>query len=109
MHKVTYASAVGSLMYAQVCTRPDLEFILGVLDIYLSNHGMQHWVAVNRVMSYLKRIKDFVLTYRKSDNLEIIGYFDSDFARCPDSKRSTSGYIFLLAGRAISWKSSKQT
>ncbi|PNX67821.1 putative copia-type protein, partial [Trifolium pratense] len=43
----------------------------------------------------------------KSDNLEIIGYSDSDYAGCLDSKRSTSGYIFLLAGRAVSWKSAK--
>jgi hypothetical protein len=109
MHKVPYASAVGSLMYAQVCTRPDLAFIVGVLGRYLSNPGMQHWIAVKRVMRYLKRTRDFMLTYRKSDNLEIIGYSDSDFAGCPDSRRSTSGYIFLLAGGAVSWKSAKQT
>jgi hypothetical protein len=98
MRKFPYASAVGSLMYAQVCTRPDLAFIVGVLGRYLSNPGIQHWTAVKRVMRYLKRTKDFMLTYRKSDNLEIIGYSDSDFAGCPDSQRSTSGYIFLLAG-----------
>jgi hypothetical protein len=109
MRKFPYASAVGSLMYAQVCTRPDLAFIVGVLGRYLSNPGIQHWTAVKRVMRYLKRTRDFVLTYRKSDNLEIIGYSDSDFAGCPDSKRSTSGYIFLLAGGAVSWKSVKQT
>jgi hypothetical protein len=109
MHKVPYASVVGSLMYAQVCTRPDLAFIVGVLGKYLGNPGMQHWIAVKRVMRYLKRTRDFVLTYRKSDNLEIIGYSDSDFAGCPDSRRSTSGYIFLLAGGAVSWKSAKQT
>ncbi|CAI8599964.1 unnamed protein product [Vicia faba] len=96
-------------MYAQVCIRPDLAFIVGVLGRYLSNPGMQHWIAVKRVMRYLKRIRDFVLTYRKSDNLEIIGYCDSYFVGCPDSRRSTSGYIFLLAGGAVSWKSSKQT
>lgn len=42
MYRVPYASAVGSLMYAQVCTRPDLAFIVGVLDRYLSNPDMQH-------------------------------------------------------------------
>ena len=50
-----------------------------------------------------------MLTYRKSDSVEIIGYSDSDFAGCPDSRRSTSGYVFVLAGGAISWKSVKQT
>ena len=47
--------------------------------------------------------------YRKSDQLEIIRYFDSDFVRCQDRRRSTSGYIYLLAGGAISWKNIKQT
>lgn len=109
IHKVPYASVVGSLMYAQVCTRLDLAFIVRVLGRYLSNPSMQQWIAVKRVMCYLKRTRDFVLTYRKSDNLEIIGYSDSNFAGFPDSRRSTSGYIFLLARGVVSWKSSKQT
>jgi hypothetical protein len=53
--------------------------------------------------------KDYMRTYRRSDNLEVIGYADADYAGCVDSKKSTSGYIFALAGGAISWKSSKQT
>ena len=60
-------------------------------------------------MRYLQRTKDYMLTYRKSDQLEIIGYSDSDFAGCRDSMKSTSGYIYLLVGGAISWKSVKQT
>ena len=109
MQKISYASAIGSLMYAQVCTRPDIAYIVGMLGRYLSNPGMDHWVAAKRVMRYLKRTKDYMLTYHKSDQLEIIGYSDSDYAGCQDSRRSTSGYIFLLAGGAISWKSAKQT
>jgi hypothetical protein len=50
-----------------------------------------------------------MLTYERSDNLEIVGYSDSDFADCLDTDRSTSGYVFKLAGGAISWSSSKQT
>ena len=53
MQKIPYASAVGSLMYAQVCTRPDIAFIVGMLGRYLSNPGMDHWKAVKRVMRYL--------------------------------------------------------
>ena len=109
MQKIPYASAVGSLMYAQVCTRPDIAYIVGMLGRYLSNPGMDHWKAAKRVMRYLQRTKDYMLTYRRSDQLEIIGYSDSDFAGCQDSRRSTSGYIYLLAGGAISWKSAKQT
>jgi len=50
-----------------------------------------------------------MLTYKRSDQIEIIGYSDSDFARCQDGRRSTSGYIYLLARGVISWKSAKQT
>jgi hypothetical protein len=50
-----------------------------------------------------------MLTYERSDSLEIVGYSDSDFAGCLDTDRSTSGYVFKLAGGAISWSSSKQT
>ena len=60
-------------------------------------------------MHYLKRTKGYMLTYQKFDNLEIIRYSDSDFAGCQGCKRSTSGYIYMLAEGAISWKSAKQT
>ncbi|KAL5565395.1 hypothetical protein UlMin_028559 [Ulmus minor] len=75
---------------------------------YLSNPGMDHWRAAKRVIRYLQRTKEYMLTYRRSDQLEIIGYSDSDFAGCQDSRRSTSGYIYLLAGGAILWRSAKQ-
>ncbi|RVW76784.1 Retrovirus-related Pol polyprotein from transposon TNT 1-94 [Vitis vinifera] len=109
MQKIPYASAVGSLMYAQVCTRPDIAYIVGMLGRYLSNPGMDHWRAAKRVMRYLQRTKEYMLTYRRLDQLELIGYSDSDFVGCQDSRRSTSGYIYLLAGGAISWRSAKQT
>ncbi|RVW36529.1 Retrovirus-related Pol polyprotein from transposon TNT 1-94 [Vitis vinifera] len=107
MQKIPYASAVGSLMYAQVCTRPDIAYIVGMLGRYLSNPGMDHWRAAKRVMRYLQRTKEYMLTYRRLDQLELIGYSDSDFAGCQDSRRSTSGYIYLLAGGAISWRFAK--
>ena len=47
--------------------------------------------------------------YRWTDELEVIGYSDSDFAGCVDSQKSTSGYIFMFAGRAVSCRSTKQT
>jgi hypothetical protein len=109
MKTVPYASAVGSIMYAQVCTRPDLAFVTGMLGRYQSNPGPDHWKAVKKVLRYLQGTKNYMLIFRKSDNLEVIGYSDADFAGCVDTKKSTSGYIFTLAGGAISWKSSKQT
>ncbi|XP_039135092.1 secreted RxLR effector protein 161-like [Dioscorea cayenensis subsp. rotundata] len=109
MKSVPYASAIGSLMYAQVCTRPDIDFVVGLLGRYLSNPGKDHWTAVKNILRYLKGTKDYMLTYKRVENLELIGYTDSDFASCADDRKSTSGYIFTLACGVISWKSSKQT
>jgi hypothetical protein len=109
MHQIPYASLIGSLMYAQVCTRPDITYITGMLGRYLSNTGMNHWKAAKRVLRYLQRTKNYMLTYRRSDKLEVIGYTDSDFTGCVDRLKSTSDYIFMLAGGAISWRSAKQS
>jgi transposase InsO family protein len=109
MKNIPYASAVGSLMYAQVCTRPDIAFVVGMLGRYQSNPGIDHWRAAKKVMRYLQGTKNYMLMYRRTDNLEVIGYSDSDFVGCVDSRKSTSGYIFMMAGGAVSWRSAKQT
>ncbi|GMI63787.1 hypothetical protein HRI_000048000 [Hibiscus trionum] len=96
-------------MYTQVCMHPDIAYIVGMLGRYSSNPDMDHWIAAKRVMKYLQRTKYYMLTYRKLDHLEVVGYSNYDFAGCQDSRKSTSGYIYLLVGGAISWKSAKQT
>ena len=63
---------------------------------------------VKKALRYVQDTKGLMLTYRKSDSLEIEGYSDADFAGDIDDQKSTSGYVFKLAGGAISWKSSKQ-
>ena len=68
---------------------------------------MDHWRAAKKVMRYLKGTKNYMLMYRRSDELEVVGYSDSDFAGCIDSRKSTSEYIFIFASGAISWKSAK--
>ncbi|XP_057972815.1 uncharacterized protein LOC131160965 [Malania oleifera] len=70
---------------------------------------MEHWKAAKKVLRYLKGTKHYMLTYRRTYQLKVVGYSDSDFARCVDSRKSTYGYLFLLVGGAISWKSVKQT
>ena len=109
MDSIPYASVVGSLMYAQTCTRPDISFAVGMLGRYQSNPGMDHWKAAKKVLRYLQGTKECMLTYKRSDHLEVIGYSDSDYAGCVDTRKSTFGYLFLLAGGAVSWKSGKQS
>ncbi|XP_069149838.1 secreted RxLR effector protein 161-like [Solanum lycopersicum] len=106
---IPYASAVGSLMYAQVCIRRDISFFGGMLGRYQSNPGLDHWRAAKEVLRYLEGAKDYMLMYKWSDYLDVISYSDSDFAGSVDSRKSTSGYIFILDGGAISWRSDKQT
>ncbi|RVW48110.1 Retrovirus-related Pol polyprotein from transposon TNT 1-94 [Vitis vinifera] len=77
---------------------------------YASTVGsLDHWKAAKKMMRYLQGTKDYKLIYRRTNNLKVVGYSDSDFAGCVDSCKSTSGYIFILAGGVISWKSVKQT
>nr|CAN74165.1 hypothetical protein VITISV_026445 [Vitis vinifera] len=92
-----------------VCTRPDIAFAVGMLGRYQSNPSIDHWKAAKKVMRYLQGTKDYKLMYKRTSNLEVVGYSDSDFASCVDSCKSTSGYIFILVGGAISWRSVKQT
>ncbi|RVW74899.1 Retrovirus-related Pol polyprotein from transposon TNT 1-94 [Vitis vinifera] len=99
---IPYASIVERLMYAQVCTRPDIAFVVGMLGRYQSNPGLDHWRTVKKVMRYLQGTKNYKLMYRQANNLEVVGYSDSNFVGCVDSRKSTSGYIFILVGGTIS-------
>jgi hypothetical protein len=80
MKSISYASAVRCLMYAQVCTRPDIAFITGLLGRFQTNPGLKHWQAIKKVLRYLQGTKNIMLTYRKSNELKFVGYANADFA-----------------------------
>ena len=108
---VPYMSAVGSLMYAMVGTRPDIAFAVGAVSRYASNPGDEHWRAVKRILRYLKGTAEKGLLFSGSTTsvgVNVIGYSDADWAGCHDDRRSTTGYLFQLGGAAISWSSKKQ-
>ena len=107
---VPYRQAIGSLIYLVSCTRPDIAFAVSRLSQYLENAQNNHWDAVKRVLRYLSGTQTFVIQYGgvKDRSKKIIGYSDSDYAGDTVQRISTSGYIFVLAGGAISWKSKKQ-
>ena len=94
MEAIPYASIVGSIMYAWIYTRPDISFATGMSGRYQSNPGMEHWKAAKKVLRYLQGTKDHMLTYRRSDHLEVIWYSDLDFAGCVDTRKSTIGFVF---------------
>ncbi|KAK2991288.1 hypothetical protein RJ640_024553 [Escallonia rubra] len=101
MSKVPYAAAVGSLMYAMLCTRPDICYAVGLVSRYQSNPGPAHWNAVKRILRYLRGTTDLVLCYHGGD-LRLRAYSDADWGADRDEHRSTSG-------GAISWYSKKKS
>ncbi|XLT67528.1 hypothetical protein HN873_023967 [Arachis hypogaea] len=80
-----------------------------MLGRYQSNPRLYHWKAAKKVLRYLQGTKEHMLTYRRSNHLKVIGYSDSDFAGCVNIRKFTFGYLYLLAGGAISWKSAKRS
>ncbi|TQD89904.1 hypothetical protein C1H46_024535 [Malus baccata] len=109
MSKKPYALLVGSLMYANVCTRHDIAYIVGILGRFQSNLVEAHWSAAKKVLRYLQQTKGYMLVYGREEELELKGYTDSDLAGDLDDRKSTSAYVFLFDGGAVSWKSAKQT
>ena len=109
MRTIPYSSVVGSLMYAQVCTCPDIAFVVGMLGRYLSNPRSQHWKTAKKVLRYLQGTKDLMLIYWRTNILDVVGFCDADFAGCIDDKKTTTAYIFMMTGGNVSWKSVKQT
>ena len=77
MRNIPYASAVGSLMYAMLCTRLDISYSVGMVSRYRSNPGRDHWTAVKNILKYLRRTKDYMLMYGTKD-LILTGYTGSD-------------------------------
>ena len=67
MEKVLYASVVGSLMYAMLCTRPDIFYVVGMVSRYQSNPGEAHWKVVKRILRYLKGMMNYRLCYQGQD------------------------------------------
>jgi hypothetical protein len=107
MAKVPYASAIGSLMYAMVCTRPDIAHAVGAVSRFMTNPGKQHWEAVKWILRYLRGTTDRCLCFRRGE-LKLQGFVDADFAAEVDHRRSTTGYVFTVGTTAVSWISQIQ-
>jgi hypothetical protein len=104
-----YQSLVGSLMYLVVGTRPDIAFAVATLSKYNARPTVDHLAAAKRLMRYVKRTSSLALFFSRSESGgSLTGFTDSDYAGDSDDRKSTSGYIFLLAGAAISWRAQKQ-
>ncbi|KAJ4705817.1 Retrovirus-related Pol polyprotein from transposon TNT 1-94 [Melia azedarach] len=108
MSRVPYASAVGSLMYAMVCSRPNLAQSVSVVSRFMGEPGKEHWQAVKRIFRYLKGTFDVGLIYGGDTQCLVTGFSDSDYAGDVDSRRSMTGYVFTLGSSVVSWKTTLQ-
>jgi hypothetical protein len=109
MAKHPYASAIGSIMYAMLSTRPDVALALSLTSRFQSNPGKDHWIAVKNILKHLKKTKEMFLVYGDCDEeLGVTGYVDASFCTDPDDSKSQTGYIFKVNGGAVSWRSGKQ-
>ena len=102
MSKVPYSSAVGSLMYAMVCTRPDIAHAVGVVSRYMNDLGNEHWMTIKWILRYLRGTTTDALCFGCSSTV-LQGYVDSYMEGDKDSGRSTTGYVFTMGGTTISW------
>ncbi|WVZ79766.1 hypothetical protein U9M48_027307 [Paspalum notatum var. saurae] len=108
MSEILYASAIGSIMYAMICTHLDVSFALSVTITYQSCPGEGHWIAVKNILKYLRKTKDAFLVFGGEEELVVKGYTNAGFQTDKDNSRSQAGFVFCLNGGAVSWKSSKQ-
>ena len=87
MNMIPYSTTIGSIMYAMLCTRPDVSYALSVTSRYQSDPRIGHWVVVKNILKYLRRTKDVFLIYGDGD-LIVEGYSDASFQSDRDDSKS---------------------
>ncbi|KAI3435603.1 hypothetical protein D9Q98_001666 [Chlorella vulgaris] len=102
-----YPQLIGSLMYLSVCTRPDLSQAVGALARYMANPTAVHWQAAKGVLRYLSGTANYGISFG-SASPGLAAYCDADYAGDIDTRRSTTAYVFILNGGAVSWSSRLQ-
>jgi ATP-binding cassette subfamily B (MDR/TAP) protein 1 len=102
MSKVPYASAVGSIMYTMICTRPNVSYGLSIASRYQADLGESHWTLVKNILKYLRRTKDVFLIYGGEEELVVNGYTNASFQTNTDDSQSQSGFVFTINGGAVS-------
>ncbi|SGY15947.1 BQ5605_C012g06710 [Microbotryum silenes-dioicae] len=106
-----YLQAIGSLLYISLGTRPDIAFAVLYLSRFANNPGRRHWIAIKHVLCYLcATYRDELLYARGPAKVTgVVGYSDANWGACIDTSISTMGFVFYLAGSAVSWSSKRQT
>lgn len=118
MKGVPYRSAVGSLLYAAIGTRPDIAHAVNEVSKFIQDPGMIHWQAIKRILRYLKGTMEIGLvfkgratrtvSFKEKTNINVQAYSDADWAGDKDDRRSTTGFIVKVNGITVSWATKKQ-
>jgi hypothetical protein len=110
MRSVPYISAVGSLLYLAIATRPDIAYTVSVLARFNTKPGPAHWAAVKHLFRYLKGTKDYRLSYTPDSTTSelFVGYSDADHGGDKDTGYSTGAYVVKMGTGAVSWRSKLQ-
>ena len=105
-----YRALIGSLMYAAIGTRGDIAHSVSMLSRYLNDPSDAHYAQAMHVLRYLNttRLQGIIYSGR-ADHVKLVTYVDASYATCRDTFRSTTGYVILIAGGAVCWKSRLQT
>jgi len=102
-----YRKLVGKLNYLTV-TRPDISYSVSIVSQFMSSPTVEHWRAVEQILSYLKFAPGRGVLYRNHGHSDIECFSDADWAGSKEDRRSTSGYCVFMGGNLVSWKSKKQ-
>ena len=105
--KIPYQSLIGCLLYLTIDTRPDISYAIQQLSQYLDNYSYVHWHAAIQVVWYLKGTWKLKLCLA-GNNISLLGFTDSDWANCLDTRRSVGSYTFSLGSGVILWNVRKQ-
>ncbi|XP_076906863.1 uncharacterized protein LOC143563131 [Bidens hawaiensis] len=105
---VSFRSLAGALQYLTF-TRPDISYAVQQICMHMHDPRQDHWNALKRIIRYLQGTIDHGLHLGPVPNLSLVAYTDADWAGCPDTRRSTSGYCVYLGDNLISWSSKCQS
>jgi hypothetical protein len=96
-------------MYAMVCTRPDIAYAVSKVAQHVDRPSPALWTAIKHILMYLQATKDLCLKYSVVQDPAVYGFCDSDWGGDELTRKSTSGYVFIMSGAAVSWSSKKQS
>ena len=95
-------------MWGQLATCPDLSFSVSLLAHFQANLGVEHWNVLLHIVGYIKNTLDYGLTYSCDFDISPTAFVDADYGGCRDTRQSTLGYVFMMAGGPVTWSSKRQ-